>query len=128
MATSVSHDIRIDVRPCYEAAHSDPKLGKYVFSYRITITNGGSSAVQLLRRSWTIWDSLAPLRKVEGPGVVGETPVIDPGGSYTYSSFCDLRSSMGRMHGSYLMERVGTCERFVAPIPAFDLLAPWLGA
>jgi len=128
MSTSVSHDIRITVRPRYEAAHSDPRLGKYVFSYRITITNAGGYPVRLLRRRWTIWDSLAPEREVEGPGVVGETPLIGPGGSFTYSSYCDLRSSIGRMRGTYLMQREDTGTRFDARIPAFDLIFPWTAA
>jgi ApaG protein len=126
MATSVTHGIRISVQPAYEPAHSDPKQGRFMFSYRITISNTGSHAVQLLRRHWTIWDSLAAPREVEGPGVVGETPVIGPGGSFTYSSFCDLRSGIGRMHGSYLMTRTDTGERFPVSIPAFVLLLPWM--
>lgn len=128
MATSVTHGIRISVLPKYEPAHSDPKQGRYMFSYRISITNTGSHAVQLLRRHWAIWDSLAEAREVEGPGVVGETPVIEPGRTYTYSSFCDLRSGIGRMHGSYLMTRPDTGERFPVPIPSFALFLPWLAS
>jgi ApaG protein len=126
MATSVNHGIRISVRPRFEPAHSDTKVGRYMFSYRITITNTGSHPVQLMRRHWHIWDSLAPKREVEGPGVVGETPVLAPGEDYTYSSVCDLRSSMGRMHGTYLMRRLDREEQFEVRIPAFDMQYPVL--
>ncbi len=125
MSTSVTHGIRISAQPRFEPAHSDPKAGRFLFSYRITITNTGEHPVQLLRRHWHIWDSLAPGREVEGAGVVGETPVIGPGERYTYGSYCDLRSGIGRMHGSYRMRRVDTGETFEVRIPAFVLLYPW---
>jgi ApaG protein len=80
--------------------------------------------VRLLRRHWYITDSLAPPREVEGPGVVGETPAIAPGDTYTYASLCDLRSGAGRMRGTYLMHRISDGQRFVVDIPAFDLVYP----
>jgi ApaG protein len=126
MATSVTHGIRISVLPRFEAAHSDTQVGRYMFSYRITITNTGSNTVQLMRRHWHIWDSLGPPREVEGPGVVGETPVLGPGEDYTYSSVCDLRSGIGRMHGTYRMRRTDKEGSFEVRIPAFDLIHPGL--
>ena len=126
MSTAVSHDIRISVRSQYEAAHSDPKSDRYIHSYSITISNRGRETVKLLRRHWIIRDSLSPVREVEGPGVVGETPVLGPGEEFTYSSACDLRSGLGRMEGSYLMVRVSDGEPFRVGVPAFDLRFPWL--
>ena len=124
MPTAVTEGIRITVQSAFEEAHSDPRAGRYLFSYRITISNTGRDTVQLLRRHWTIHDSLAPVREVEGPGVVGETPVIAPGTSYTYASACDLRSGLGRMEGSYLMRRTADDRRFRVRVPAFDLVHP----
>ncbi|MCC7502974.1 MAG: Co2+/Mg2+ efflux protein ApaG [Flavobacteriales bacterium] len=125
MATSVTHGIRISVQPRFEPEHSDPEQGRFLFSYRIAITNTSEHTVQLLRRRWHIWDSLAPKREVEGPGVVGETPVLAPGEQFTYSSVCDLRSSLGRMDGTYTMRRADTSDHFEVRIPAFALLYPW---
>lgn len=124
MSTAVTHDIRITVTNRFELAHSDPAAGRFLFSYRITITNRGSEVVRLLRRHWIIRDSLAPVREVEGPGVVGETPVLEPSAEYTYSSACDLRSAFGRMEGTYLMERMRDGHQFRVLIPAFALLVP----
>ncbi len=93
-------------------------------SYRITIVNQGTVAVQLLRRQWRISDSLGGEREVEGPGVVGETPVIEPAGRYSYSSACDLNSALGRMEGSYLMKRVDDGTSFQVAIPGFLLVHP----
>lgn len=126
MATSVTHGIRISVQPRFEPEHSDPTQGRYLYSYRITITNTSEHTVQLLRRCWQIWDSLALAREVEGPGVVGEIPVLAPGTVFTYSSVCDLRSSMGSMHGTYSMRRTDTDHRFEVRIPPFVLAYPWL--
>jgi ApaG protein len=81
MSTAVSHDIRISVRARFEPAQSDPVEGRFIFSYRITIANRGSRAVQLMERTWFISDSLAPQRRVSGKGVVGLHPNFSPASS-----------------------------------------------
>jgi ApaG protein len=124
MGTAISNSIQVTAACRYEEAHSDPLAGRFLFSYRITITNHGASTVQLLRRHWTIHDSLAAFREVEGPGVVGETPVIAPGRSYSYSSACDLRSGMGRMEGTYLMVTRPGGAHFKVRVPTIHLRFP----
>lgn len=124
MATAVTQDIRVTAKVTYEPAHSDPRARRFLFSYRITITNHGKSAVQLLRRHWHIVDGLAPARDVDGPGVVGETPVIAPGESFSYSSACDLRSGFGRMDGHYEMVVIADGRRFEVAIPSLHLQHP----
>jgi ApaG protein len=125
MATAVTHGIHVTVKSVYEPAHSDPRAAHYLYSYRVTITNTGPDTVKLLRRQWYISDSLAPQREVEGPGVIGETPVLAPGEHFTYSSACDLRSGLGRMYGNYLMERTLDGKLFRVDIPAFLLHFPY---
>lgn len=124
MATAVTQDIHISVRTRFDAARSDAIAGRFLHSYHITITNNGRDAVRLLRRHWYINDGAAGNHEVEGPGVVGETPTILPGGSYSYSSACDLRGSLGRMAGSYTMERLHDGHRFQVRIPLFVLQHP----
>lgn len=125
MSTTVTQDIRVTVRSRFEAVHSDPKVGRFLFSYRITIRNNGKDTVQLQRRHWTIKDSLAQVRDVEGPGVVGETPTLCPGEEFTYSSACDLRSGFGRMEGSYTMRRLSDDGLFEVTIPDIHLNYPY---
>lgn len=109
----------------YEAAHSDPKAERFLFSYRISITNRSDATVQLQRRHWWISDSLGAPREVEGPGVVGEQPVLAPGATFTYSSACDLRSGFGRMRGTYLMQRMDDSGAlFEAEVPEMQLVWP----
>ncbi|HQW85693.1 MAG TPA: Co2+/Mg2+ efflux protein ApaG [Flavobacteriales bacterium] len=126
MPTTVTNGIRVSVKVRFAEEASDPKLGRFLFAYRITIANEGQRTVQLLRRRWTIWDSLGPVRQVEGPGVVGETPVLAPGGQFTYTSQCDLRSGLGRMVGTYTMWDKDSGERFAVDVPEFDLHYPFL--
>jgi ApaG protein len=125
MSTAVSHDFRISVLARYEAGQSEPAEGRFLFSYRITIANRGQRAAQLLHRYWIITDSLAPVREVEGPGVVGAVPVLEPGEQFTYTSYCDLRSGLGRMRGSYRMRHMDDGSEFDVAIPAFDLHFPY---
>ena len=124
MGTAVTHGIRITARAIFEPSHSDIALGRYIFSYRITISNRGNESVQLLRRHRTISDSLAARREVEGPGVVGETPVLEPGAEFSYTSACDLRSGLGRMQGTYLMRRLRDGSEFRVDIPGMQLTHP----
>lgn len=124
MATQVTHDIRISAKALYSEEQSDPKVGRYLFSYRIRIENRGARPVQLLRRHWYITDSLFDQREVKGPGVVGETPVLAPGEHFSYTSFCDLRSGFGRMQGSYGMIHTDDGSAFDVAIPPFDLVYP----
>jgi len=125
LSTAVTHDILITAEPTFEVAHSDVLAGRFLYSYRITIANQGRDSVRLLRRHWFITDSLHEPTEVEGPGVVGATPVLDSGGSFTYTSACDLRSSVGRMRGTYLMERIRDGHRFRVTIPEMVLCFPF---
>ncbi len=126
MSTAVTQDIRVSVLSRFEAGQSDPNEGRFLFSYRITIANRGQRTVQLLRRHWFISDSLAPLAEVRGPGVVGAVPVLEPGEQFTYTSFCELRSGMGRMHGIYHMRHLDDGTEFEVAIPSFDLQFPYV--
>jgi len=125
MNTTVTQDIKVTIRSRFEPKHSDPRVGRFIFSYRITITNTGKDTVQLKHRHWAIRDSLAALRRVEGPGVVGETPVLRAGEAFTYTSACDLNSAFGRMQGSYTMERKVDGHLFQVEVPTMEMCWPW---
>ena len=126
MTTAVTNGIRVSVVVRFASERSDTKQGRYLFVYQITIANEGQHTVQLMRRHWHIWDSLADVRQVEGPGVVGETPVLAPGERFTYSSQCDLSSGLGRMAGTYTMRDGTSGTFFQVAVPAFMLCYPYL--
>lgn len=122
MSDAVTHGIRVEVLSRYSAENSQPGNGEWVFQYTVRITNQGSDTVQLLSRHWIITDALEHIREVEGPGVVGEQPVLAPGESFKYSSWCPLPTPTGAMRGTYQM--VSTAgEQFDIEIAPFALRA-----
>jgi ApaG protein len=100
---AVTDDIRVEVRSRYLAEHSDPDSGRWVFGYAVRITNESERTVKLLSRHWLITDGEGKIEEVRGPGVVGAQPVLRPGDSHEYTSFCPLSTPVGTMEGSYQM-------------------------
>ena len=96
--------IRIQVRPKYLEEHSDPDNGRWVFAYRVNIHNDTPAPKTLRSRHWIIIDGDGQRHEVDGPGVVGLQPLIQPGESFEYGSFCPLPTSWGTMEGSYVLD------------------------
>lgn len=117
-----SFGIRITVRPMYLRDQSEPSQQHYVFAYFVRVENVGVRVAQLISRRWLIHDSSGEDVEVQGEGVVGEQPVIAPGGVHEYQSFCILKSGEGFMEGHYnFVSPDGT--NFRAEIPRFILSA-----
>lgn len=116
----ITDGIRITARPEYIPERSNPMLFQHVFAYHIRIENVSDDSVQLLTRKWLIHDDAAGDSVVEGEGVIGEQPVLDPGDVHEYRSFCVLKGSTGWMQGSYRFMRSDGSD-FDAYIPKFIL-------
>lgn len=114
--------VEVRVVVSYLPQQSDPPQ-RYVWGYLIEIENRSAMTVQLLRRHWIITDALGRVEEVEGPGVVGEQPVIPPGETYRYTSGCPLPTSSGTMTGSYRMHAADG-RAFDCAIPPFSLDLP----
>jgi ApaG protein len=119
-----TNGITITVETKYLSQHSDPRGCRYVFGYQITIKNGNDYAVQLLRRHWFIQEACGNVREVEGEGVVGLQPILQPGAYHSYASFCDLKTDLGKMRGTFMMTRFDEDTFFDVPIPQFRLCMP----
>lgn len=100
---TTTRGFRVGVEPRYEAAHSDPDDRRFIFSYRVRIVNESDAPATLMARRWVIVDADGDRHDVEGEGVVGRRPRLEPGTSHEYTSFCPLRTSWGTMEGSYSM-------------------------
>jgi ApaG protein len=100
-----------------------PDKDKYAFAYKITIHNYGQQSVQLINRYWLITDGNGKKTEVQGPGVIGEQPFIQPDDSFDYTSGAVLDTPVGTMQGYYEMQREDG-ERFQAPINIFSLAVP----
>jgi ApaG protein len=116
---------RIEVEPeaYFVEEQSDVAADKYVFAYRIRITNRGAEPAKLVSRHWYITDANLQTQEVRGMGVVGEHPHLKPGETYEYMSGATLATPWGTMKGSYLME-ADDGTQFDADIPEFVLAAP----
>jgi ApaG protein len=125
MPTTTTQGVTVTVTTNYLPDYSSPSQEHFVFAYRIDIRNDSGHTVKLLRRHWFISDANGTVREVEGEGVVGRQPVLEPGESHQYMSGCNLKSGMGKMQGTYLMERLGNGDNFQVNIPEFTLMVPY---
>ena len=124
MSDTTTRGIRIQIRGSYMPDHSSPEEQQFLFSYHVKISNVGHETAMLVSRQWTITNAEGEVEYVKGPGVIGETPVLEPGGAFEYSSFCPLGTSVGTMQGSYQM-RTPDGEEFDALIDPFTLAVPY---
>ena len=123
MSDATTRGVRVQVATSYLPERSAPAEGRYFFAYRVRIANLGEETVQLVSRHWVITDGDGRVEHVQGPGVVGEQPVLEPGEAFEYTSFCPLPTPIGSMHGTYQMVTVSG-ERFDAVIAPFTLAMP----
>jgi len=118
-----TYQFSVSVRPQFVPEHSRPDEDKFLFAYTVTIRNTGDVAAQLISRHWIITDANNKVDEVQGPGVVGEQPMLKPGEAFEYTSGCPIATPVGSMRGSYqCVAEDGT--RFEAPIPEFLLSMP----
>lgn len=125
METLTTNGIKISVETFYQQSSSLPREGKFIFAYRVSIENKSSKTVQLLRRHWIIMDSNGSGREVEGEGVIGKQPTLQPGETHQYASWCNLNSDIGKMYGTFLMLNKNTNKEFRVTIPEFKLTPPY---
>lgn len=124
MATEITLGIKVSVEAFYQHEYSNPVNREFMFAYKITIENNSEHTIKLLKRHWNIFDSIGEFKDVEGIGVVGKQPVLNPMDVHQYISGCNLKSEIGRMYGDYLMQRMTDGKLFKASIPEFELVAP----
>ncbi len=114
--------VRIQVFPEYIPEQSSPEVSRFSFTYRVIITNIGTTKVKLLSRHWLIINAEGDQERVDGPGVVGYTPELEAGESFEYSSHCPINTNWGTMEGSYTMMREDG-SKFEANIERFYLVS-----
>ena len=123
MSEATTNGVKVRVAARFLEERSNPQTNKFIFAYTVTITNTEAAPVQLVSRKWFIKDADGDIETVEGPGVVGEKPVLQPGQSFEYTSFCPLETPFGTMEGHYNMVAADG-SRFEARIAPFGLATP----
>jgi ApaG protein len=111
--------VHVAARPEYLGEHQE----QFAFAYTIRITNQSDQVIRLLNRHWIITHGDGSVEEVIGEGVIGETPELRPGSSYSYTSGAVIPTRVGSMKGSYGFTTIGG-ESFRAEIPEFTLHAP----
>ncbi len=120
ISEAMTQSIRVEVMSRFSTENSRPLQGEWVFEYTVRITNQGAETVQLISRHWIITDATEHTEEVKGPGVVGKQPVLEPGESFQYSSWCPLKTPYGAMRGTYQMIR-SNGEAFDIEVAPFAL-------
>ncbi len=123
MYRATTRGVEVCVEPFFLPDQSEPEERRYVWAYRVTIANHSPATIKLLSRYWHITDGLGRVQEVEGEGVVGEQPELEPGDSFQYTSGCPLATSSGIMMGRYTM-RTKDGDFFEVDVPAFSLDFP----
>jgi ApaG protein len=120
---TTTRGIRVEVRSEFLPERSSVRDGSYLFQYHVRISNIGTETAQLISREWIITNADGEVERLKGPGVVGEQPVLPPGSTFEYKSYCPLKTPVGSMQGSYQMV-TASGERFDAIIAPFTLAVP----
>jgi len=123
MVTAITQGIKVSVEATYQAEYSSPHQHHFVFTYKVTIENHSPNTIQLLRRKWEVYDAGRSTKIIEGDGVVGQQPILEPGKSHQYVSGCNLNSGLGKMKGLYYMERIQDGKIIEVKIPEFQLIS-----
>ena len=117
-------DISINAKSSFLKDKSNLQKSLYFFIYEIIIENKSDETFQLMSRHWKISDANDNTQIIEGEGVVGERPILKPGDSFSYNSFCPIKTEFGTMSGFYIFKENSTGNLFKAIIPEFVLVAP----
>lgn len=125
MVTEITEGVKVSVATDYQPEYSSPVQSHFVFTYKISIENCSDYTVKLLKRHWKIYDANGSIREVEGEGVVGQQPTLEPNDSHEYVSGCNLKTGLGKMKGTYLFERVVDGKTFQVKIPEFVMMVPY---
>ena len=123
MVSAITKGIQVSVETTYQPDFSNPQQHHYVFTYKVRIENKSNHTVQLLRRRWEIYDATESRKIVEGDGVVGQQPILEPGESHTYVSGCNLKSGIGKMRGTFTLEKLMDGKLLEIVIPEFQLIS-----
>lgn len=124
MISQISEGVEVSVETFYQPDYSNPLKSEHMFAYRITIDNYNDYPIQLMDRTWYIFDSTGEYKFVAGEGVLGQQPIIPAHTYFQYVSRCSLHSDIGNMEGFYGVINMKTKNKIEVKIPKFELFVP----
>ena len=109
--------VTADALAYYLPDKSQPDVKRYLYGYTVRLTNNSELPVTLLTRRWQLIDEVGRIQEMQGKGVMGEQPIVQPGRTYTYSSTCTLATPTGQLAGGFeLSDGLETFEVEVEPL------------
>jgi ApaG protein len=124
MYSKTTNGVTVTVIPYFLDDQSSPQEGHYVWAYQVNIKNSSLNTIKLNHRNWIIIDANGKVINIQGEGVVGEFPILEPGESFEYTSGTPLKTTNGFMQGFYLMSH-DNGEQIKIDIPTFSLDSPY---
>ena len=124
MYSKTTSGVTVTVTPYFLDDRSSPQEDHYVWAYQVNIKNASSTTMKLNHRNWVIIDANGKIINVQGEGVVGEFPILQPGESFEYTSGTPLKTSNGIMQGFYIMSQKDG-QQLKIEIPTFSLDSPY---
>ena len=124
MYSKTTNGVTVTVKPYFLDDQSSPQENHYVWAYQVNIKNSSNNTMKLNHRNWLIIDANGKIINVQGEGVVGEFPTLEPGESFEYTSGTPLKTTNGIMQGFYLMSQ-NNGEQLKIDIPVFSLDSPY---
>ena len=104
----------------YRDAQTPPDK-PHCFAYFITIHNDSDVTVTIKGRKWVVRNARGEITAVEGDGVVGEFPRIEPGDDFSYNSFHLNDTTTAVAEGSYIgVDEKG--RKVLTRIPKFEMI------
>ena len=124
MSNTTALGISIEIKTWFRDDLSSDSGSSFIHNYQIKITNNMKYPVQLLSREWTVRHLIHGESKVNGEGVVGQTPILFRDESFEYTSGCELLSSVGYMQGKFYFKNLENDAIIDAEIPRFYMCYP----
>ncbi len=116
-------NLRVTVDRVVHVPHLDaPADRPHPFVYFITITNDSAETVTIRGRKWVVTDAIGQRLVVEGDGVVGKFPRLEPGEHFSYNSYHTIGTDSVAEGAFFGVTEVGT--RVFTRIPKFKMRVP----
>ena len=116
--------LRVSVdRVVYMPDAETPPDRPHAFAYFITIQNDSKETVTVKGRKWVIRNDAGEVTAVEGDGVVGEFPQLEPGEHFSYNSYHINNTPACWAEGSYLAV-TSDGRKVITRIPRFEMRVP----
>jgi ApaG protein len=110
-------------RVVYHSQRKGTPERPHCFVYFVTIHNDSELVVTIKGRKWVVTNDRGEITAVEGEGVVGQFPTLQPGEEFSYNSFHLIETRSAKAEGSYLgVDPDG--RKVLVRIPRFQLSVP----